>query len=55
MSFVGKVVIEKGTNGYRDKNVLRYPIRSNKVEWPKDALQRQRTPLKQELEDETPF
>jgi hypothetical protein len=40
LSFIGKVVIEKGNNGYRDKNVLRYPIRKNMVEWPKDALQR---------------
>jgi hypothetical protein len=36
LSFVGKVVIEKGTNGYRDKNVLRYPIKNNMVEWPKE-------------------
>jgi hypothetical protein len=40
LSFVGKVVIEKGTNGYRDKNVLRYPIKNNMVEWSKDAPQR---------------
>ena len=46
LSFVGKVVIEKGTNGYRDKNVLRYPIKNNMVEWPKDAPQRQPMPLK---------
>ena len=46
LSFVGKVVIEKGANGYRDKNVLQYPITNNMVEWPKDAPQRQPTPLK---------
>jgi hypothetical protein len=41
LSFVGKIVIEKGTNGYRDKNVLRYPIKNNMVEWPKKAPPRQ--------------
>ena len=46
LSFVGKVVIEKGTNGYRDKNILQYPIKNNMVEWPKDAPQRQPMPLK---------
>jgi hypothetical protein len=40
LSFVGKVVIEKGTNGYRDKNVLRYPIKNDMVEWPKNVPQR---------------
>jgi hypothetical protein len=46
LSFVGKVVIEKGANGYRDKNVLQYPITNNMVEWPKVAPQRQPIPLK---------
>jgi hypothetical protein len=44
LSFVGKVAIEKGTNGYRDKNVLRYPIKDNMAEWPMDAQQRRQTP-----------
>jgi hypothetical protein len=49
LSFVGKIVIEKGTNGYGDKNVLRYPIKNNMVEWPKDAPQRQ------DMDDEISF
>jgi hypothetical protein len=55
LSFVGKVVIEKGTNGYRDKNVLRYPVKNNMVEWPKDAPQRRPMSPKQEFEDKAPF
>jgi hypothetical protein len=56
LKFWGQVELKKGTNGYRDKNVLYFVVTPNLPDWPRQANPPGKAvALARELDDEIPY
>ena len=57
LEFWAQIAIKKGTNGYKDKNILDSVVTPNLPDWPHKAnpLAKAMVPRARELDDEVPF